>query len=130
MLVPILYSKIHRATVTAASLHYHGSITIDRRLMDLAGLLPHQQVQVYNITNGHRFETYVIEGERGSGCVQINGAAAHLAGEGDLVIVAAYVSMAPADAVAWQPRLVFVDDANRPIDPLPHVLEDEAEAEC
>lgn len=114
MHIPMLYSKIHRATVTAADLHYQGSITIDRTLMDEAALLPHQQVQIYNITNGHRFVTYVIEGEAGSGCIQINGAAAHLAGIGDLVIIAAYAEMSPAEAASWQPRIVLVDARNHP----------------
>lgn len=113
--VPMLFSKIHRATVTDANLHYEGSITIDRRLMDLAGLVAFQQVQVYNVSNGARFETYVIEGETDSGCICINGAAAHLAGTGDIIIIAAYVSV-PAEAIrAWQPRLVYVDAANRPL---------------
>jgi aspartate 1-decarboxylase len=112
----MLHSKIHRATVTAADLHYHGSITVDRRLMDLAELLPHQQVHVYNITNGARFETYVIEGVRDSGSIQINGAAAHLAGPGDLVIIAAYADMSREEALAWRPNVVFVDDRNRPVE--------------
>ena len=116
MKIPMLHSKIHRATVTAADLHYHGSITVDRRLMDLADLLPHQQVHVYNITNGARFETYVIEGARDSGSIQINGAAAHLAGPGDLIIIAAYADMSREDAQAWHPRVVFVDDRNRPME--------------
>lgn len=115
MRIPMLHSKIHRATVTAADLHYHGSITVDRRLMDLADLLPHQQVHVYNITNGARFETYVIEGAMDSGCIQINGAAAHLAGTGDLVIIAAYADMSRDEAAAWQPTIVFVDGQNRPV---------------
>ncbi len=113
--VPMLLSKIHRATVTDADLHYEGSITIDRRLMDLATLVPFQQVQVYNVSNGARFETYVIEGEADSGCICINGAAAHLAGTGDIIIIAAYVSV-PAEAIrAWRPRAVYVDAANRPL---------------
>lgn len=116
MRIPMLHSKIHRATVTVADLHYHGSITVDRRLMDLADLLPHQQVHVYNITNGARFETYVIEGAEDSGCIQINGAAAHLAGTGDLVIIAAYADMSREEALAWHPRLVFVDGQNRPVE--------------
>jgi len=115
MRIPMLYSKIHRATVTAADLHYVGSITIDRDLMDAAGLLVHQQVQVYNITTGARFETYVIEGEAGSGCMQINGAAAHLATVGHLIIVAAYAEMTPEEAASWEPRVVLVDAGNRPL---------------
>lgn len=110
----ILYSKIHRATVTAADLHYEGSITIDRRLMDLADLLPHQQVQIYNISNGARFETYVMEGATDSGCIQINGAAAHRAGVGDLIIVAAYAAMSRQEAATWEPKVVLVDRHNRP----------------
>lgn len=113
--VPMLLSKIHRATVTDANLHYEGSITIDRRLMDLAGLVAFQQVQVYNVSNGARFETYVIEGEVESGCIVINGAAAHLAGTGDIVIIAAYVIVPMEAARAWQPRNVYVDAANRPL---------------
>lgn len=113
--VPMLLAKIHRATVTDADLHYEGSITIDRRLMDLAGLVAFQQVQVYNVSNGARFETYVIEGEADSGCICINGAAAHLAGTGDIVIIAAYVTV-PAEAVSsWRPRTVYVDARNRPL---------------
>lgn len=113
MQISMLFSKIHRATVTAADLHYVGSITIDRDLMDRAGLVEHQQVQIYNITNGARFETYVMEGIAGSGCIQINGAAAHLAGIGDLVIVAAYATMSREEAARWQPRIVLVDADNR-----------------
>lgn len=115
MNIPMLHSKIHRATVTAADLHYHGSITIDRALMDIADLLPHQHVHVYNITNGARFETYVIEGTRDAGDIQINGAAAHLAGVGDLIIIAAYIHMPREEAISWQPSIVFVDDQNRPV---------------
>lgn len=115
MQICVLFSKIHRATVTAADLHYEGSITIDRLLMDKARLLPHQQVQIYNISNGARFETYVMEGEAESGCIQINGAAAHRAGIGDLIIIAAYASMSRDDATRWQPNIVLVDAANRPI---------------
>ena len=115
MNIPMLHSKIHRATVTEADLHYHGSITIDRRLMDLADLLPHQNVHVYNITDGARFETYVIEGKRNSGSIKINGAAAHLAGTGDLIIIAAYIHMPRNEALSWRPNIIFVDDENRPL---------------
>lgn len=113
--VPMLLAKIHRATVTDADLHYEGSITIDRTLMDLATLVAFQQVQVYNVSNGARFETYVIEGEADSGCICINGAAAHLAGTGDIVIIAAYVSVPAEAARSWRPRTVYVDAANRPL---------------
>lgn len=113
--VPMLLSKIHRATVTDANLHYEGSITIDRRLMDRAGLVAFQQVQIYNVSTGARFETYVIEGEADSGCICINGAAAHLAGTGDIVIIAAYVSIPMEATSRWQPRNVYVDADNRPL---------------
>ena len=106
-------SKIHRATVTQADLHYVGSITIDADLMDAADLLPGEQVAVVDITNGARLETYVIEGDRGTGVIGINGAAAHLVHTGDLVIVISYASMPDADAKAFIPRVVHVDGANR-----------------
>jgi aspartate 1-decarboxylase len=112
--ITVLWSKIHRATVTGADLHYEGSITIDKRLMDLADLLAFQQVQIYNITNGARFETYVIEGQPGSGTIQINGAAAHLAHTGDLIIIAAYASMPRERAQTWQPKVVLVNAHNHP----------------
>lgn len=108
-----LLSKIHRATVTAADLHYEGSITIDRDLMDAAGFALHERVEIYNVTNGHRFATYVIEGERGSGTIQINGAAAHLAGKGDVVIIAAYCELEAHEIDSHVPRVVMVDEANR-----------------
>lgn len=115
MWITMLQAKIHRATVTAADLNYEGSITIDRHLMDLTDLVPYQQVQVYNIASGARFETYVIEGAPHSGCIQINGAAARLAHAGDLVIIAAYTTMSRADAAQWQPKVVLVDARNRPL---------------
>ncbi|MEX0430444.1 aspartate 1-decarboxylase [Spiribacter insolitus] len=113
MKISMLQAKIHRATVTDANLDYEGSITIDRALLDASGLVPFQQVHVYNITNGHRFETYIIEGERDRGDITINGAAAHLASRGDKVIIAAYASVDADTADNWRPSLVFVDDANR-----------------
>jgi aspartate 1-decarboxylase len=106
-------SKIHRATVTQADLHYVGSITIDADLMDAADLLPGEQVAVVDITNGARLETYVIEGERGTGVIGINGAAAHLVKTGDLVIVISYATMPDAEAKAYVPLVVHVDGANR-----------------
>lgn len=113
MNISVLQAKIHRATVTDANLEYEGSITIDADLLAASGLLPFQQVHVYNISNGHRFETYIIEGEAGRGDITINGAAAHLASTGDRVIIAAYALVSPEQAQHWKPRLVFVDDANR-----------------
>ncbi len=113
MLIPMMYSKLHRATVTEADLHYVGSVTIDRDLMDAANLIIHQKVEIYNITNGERIETYVIEGERGSGTIQTNGAAAHKIRKGDLVIIVAYVDMDKAAAAAWQPTVVLLGDDNQ-----------------
>jgi aspartate 1-decarboxylase len=109
----MLKSKVHRATVTEANLHYVGSITIDANLMDAADLLPGEQVAVVDVTNGARLETYVIEGERGSGVIGINGAAAHLVHEGDLVIVISYAALPDAEAKAYEPKVVFVDGRNR-----------------
>ena len=106
-------SKIHRATVTQADLNYVGSITIDPDLMDAADLLAGEQVAVVDVTNGARLETYVIEGERGSRVIGINGAAAHLVHTGDLVIIISYASMPDADAKAYLPTVVFVDEGNR-----------------
>jgi aspartate 1-decarboxylase len=106
-------SKIHRATVTQADLHYVGSITIDADLLDAADLLPGEQVAVVDIANGARLETYVIEGERGSGVIGINGAAAHLVHPGDLVIIISYAQLDDAEAKTFEPRVVQVDAANR-----------------
>jgi aspartate 1-decarboxylase len=108
----LLKSKIHRATVTDANVDYEGSITIDRDLMDLADLQEYEQVHIYNITNGSRFSTYVIEGERKSGDICINGAAAHLAKSGDLVIIANYASYSENEASLHKPKLVYVNDDN------------------
>src|ERR1041384_7690140 len=112
----MLKSKIHRATVTRAALHYVGSLTVDADLMDAADLLPGEQVSVVDVTNGSRLETYVIAGERGSGVIGINGAAAHLVHPGDTVILIAYGLMDNAEAAAYRPRVVFVDGANAVVD--------------
>ncbi len=109
----ILKSKIHRAKVTEADLNYEGSITIDRNLMDAAGLLPYEKVDIYNITNGERFSTYVIEGERGSGTICLNGAAARKVAVGDLIIIACYVTMSEEEARNHVPTIVLVDENNR-----------------
>ena len=109
----MLKSKIHRATVTDANVDYEGSITLDEDLMETAGLLPFEQVHIYNITNGQRFQTYVIRGERGMGEVCINGAAAHLAKKGHIIIIASYVSMKETEAINHQPILVYVDEKNK-----------------
>ncbi|MEU9852371.1 aspartate 1-decarboxylase [Streptomyces sp. NPDC047974] len=113
MLRTLFKSKIHRATVTQADLHYVGSVTVDADLLDAADLLPGELVHIVDITNGARLETYVIEGERGSGVIGINGAAAHLVHPGDLVILISYAQMDDAEARAFVPRVVHVDGANR-----------------
>ncbi|MFI5888126.1 aspartate 1-decarboxylase [Streptomyces sp. NPDC051554] len=113
MLRQVFKSKIHRATVTQADLNYVGSVTIDAGLLDAADLLPGELVHIVDITNGARLETYVIEGERGSGVIGINGAAAHLVHPGDLVIIISYAAVTDAEARALEPRVVHVDGANR-----------------
>lgn len=111
----MLKSKIHRATVTEADLHYVGSVAIDRDLMDAADLLEGEKVAIADITNGARLETYVIPAPRGSGTITINGAAAHLVQAGDLVIVMNYAAMDDAEAKRWKPIVVHVDENNRVI---------------
>ncbi|MCI3928171.1 aspartate 1-decarboxylase [Streptomyces sp. AN091965] len=112
----MLHSKIHRATVTQADLHYVGSLTLDRDLIDAADLLPGEQLDVVDINNGNRLSTYVIEGERGSGVVGVNGAAARLISPGDLVILIAYKTVPEDEARRLRPHIVFVDEDNRPLD--------------
>lgn len=109
----MLKSKIHRATVTGADLHYEGSITIDKDLMEAADIIPYEAVCVWDVDNGSRFETYAIEGERGSGVICINGAAARLVAPKDLVIIASFVNMDNKEALQHEPKLVFVDEQNR-----------------
>lgn len=116
MLRTMMTSKIHRATVTQADLHYVGSVTVDRDLMDAAGLVEGEQVAIVDVTNGARLETYVIPGARGSGVIGINGAAAHLVHPGDLVILIAYGQLDEAEVAAYAPRVVFVDGANRVVE--------------
>src|SRR5688500_13851601 len=113
MMRTMMKSKIHRATVTQADLHYVGSLTVDRDLMEAADLLEGEQVSIVDVTNGARLETYVIPGERGSGVLGINGAAAHLVHPGDLVILISYAQMDSAELRAYAPRVVFVDGGNR-----------------
>ena len=112
----MLKSKIHRATVTQADLDYVGSVTIDEDLMQAADLLPGEQVAIVDVTNGARLETYVIPGERGSGVIGINGAAAHLVHPGDLVILISYGVMDEIESIAYRPRVVFVDADNKVLD--------------
>lgn len=108
----MLKSKIHRATVTDANLDYEGSIAIDEALMEAAGIYEFEQVQIYDINNGNRLTTYAIKGERGSGVISINGAAAHLAKKGDLVIIASYSAYEESEAKTHSPVLVYVDKSN------------------
>jgi aspartate 1-decarboxylase len=109
----LMKSKIHRATITSTDLHYEGSLTVDEDLLDAADLFPHERVQVVNINNGARFTTYVIPGPRGSGVMQLNGAAARLGIRGDLVIVISYGVFTAVEAERHSPRIVLVDDHNR-----------------
>lgn len=115
MLINMLKSKIHRATVTQANLNYIGSITIDETLMRAAGLYEYEKVCVANLMNGNRLETYVIAGEPDSGIICMNGAAAHMAGYGDKVIIMAYAQMTKEEALnpEWAPKVVFVGDFNK-----------------
>ncbi|MBX7225380.1 MAG: aspartate 1-decarboxylase [Chitinophagales bacterium] len=113
MFVHIFKAKIHRATVTEANLNYVGSITIDENLLDASGILPNEKVQVVNINNGERFETYVIRGERGSGAICLNGPAARKVAVGDKVIIITYALMDTEAAKTYQPKVVFVDENNQ-----------------
>ena len=111
----LLKSKLHRATVTDADLHYEGSVTIDADLMEAANILPHEQVQVLNVNNGERFDTYAIRGPRGSGMVCLNGPAARLAQVGDMVIILTYAWMEREELERHTPKVVLVDERNRPL---------------
>ena len=112
----MLKSKIHRATVTGADLEYEGSITIDQSLLDAADIIPYEAVDVWNVTNASRFQTYAIAGKPGSGTICVNGAAAHLVARGDLIIIASWVEVEEAQARQYQPHLVFVDERNVALD--------------
>lgn len=113
----LMKSKIHRATITSADLHYEGSLTVDEDLLDAADLREFEEVQVVNVNNGARFSTYVIPGPRGSGVLQLNGAAARLGMPGDLAIVISYGVFTDAEAARHRPTVVFVDDRNRIVRP-------------
>jgi len=108
----LLKGKIHRAVVTDADLDYEGSITVDEELMEAANIVPYEEVRIYNIANGERLETYAIPGPRGSGEICLNGAAAHKASKGDLVIIACFAYAAEETVNNWKPRLVYVDEKN------------------
>ena len=109
----MLKSKIHRATITQADVHYEGSLTLDRNLLDASDIIPFEEVHVWNVTRGTRFRTYAMEGDRNSGVCCANGAAALLVEPGDLVIIASFTSVEDAELADFAPRLVFVDAANR-----------------
>ena len=113
MQVSMLKSKIHRAVITQAELNYVGSVTIDEELMDAAGLFEYEKVHIVNVNSGSRIETYVIAGERGSGVICLNGAAARSGQKGDRVIIMAYASMTPEEVKVHRPRVVFVSDENK-----------------
>ncbi|MCO5762540.1 MAG: aspartate 1-decarboxylase [Chromatiaceae bacterium] len=115
MQLTLLKCKLHRACVTHAELDYEGSCAIDERLMALAGIREYEQIQIYNVTNGERFTTYAIRAEGGSRIISVNGAAAHKASPGDRVIICAYAAMDAAEAVAFSPSLVYLDEHNRVI---------------
>ena len=115
MLIEMLKGKIHRARVTQAELNYVGSVTIDRTLMDAAGILEYEKVQIADVDNGERLETYVSAGEAGSGVICLNGAAARCVSTGSKVIIMAYAQGTPEEAQSFKPKVVFVDDANRPV---------------
>ena len=113
MNITLLKGKIHRATVVQAELDYVGSITVDEELMEAAGIIEYEQVQIVDVNNGSRFSTYVIAGERGSGMICLNGAAARQVSVGDKIIIMCYAQMTPEEAAAHSPEVVFVDDNNR-----------------
>ena len=109
----MLKSKLHRAKVTDADLHYEGSISIDEGLLEAADILPYEKVAIYNVSNGERFTTYAIIGERGSGVICLNGAAARKASRGDIIIIATYVQVDEGEAKAWKPKCVLLDEQNK-----------------
>lgn len=109
----MLKSKIHRASVTDANLHYEGSITIDEKLMKEADILPYEKVSIYNVSNGERFSTYAIKGEQDSGVICLNGAAAWKASKGDIIIIANYAMVDDRELIGWSPKCVFLDDKNK-----------------
>ncbi|HKY32861.1 MAG TPA: aspartate 1-decarboxylase [Candidatus Polarisedimenticolia bacterium] len=113
MLREMLRAKVHRATVTETNVHYEGSLTLDASVMQAAGMIPYERVDVYNATTGSRFSTYLITGPAGSGTVCVNGAAAHLANPGDRIIIASYAALDASEVRSHRPAVVLVDSANR-----------------
>ena len=113
MLRTMLQAKLHRVRVTHSELHYEGSCAIDDDLLDAAGIMEYQQIDIYNVTNGERFTTYAIRAQRGSGTISVNGAAAHKANPGDIIIIATYATYSEIELHKYHPRLVYVDEFNR-----------------
>jgi aspartate 1-decarboxylase len=113
MQLTLLKAKLHRALVTHSELDYEGSCAIDGDLLDTAGILDYEQLQIYNISNGQRFTTYAIRAQSGSGIISVNGAAAHRAEPGDRIIICAYAQLNAAEAINHKPRLVYLDERNR-----------------
>src|SRR2546422_8902585 len=120
MQLRMLKGKIHRARVTAADLNYEGSIEIDSSLLDAAGIIPYEQVEIWSLTSGERFSTYALPAPRGSGIIAVNGAAARKAQAGDEIIIAAFAYMTEKESSVWRPGVVFVDERNR-LRPLPRM---------
>ncbi len=116
MLLTMMKAKLHRAAVTQADLDYEGSIAIDRDLLDAAGILPHEQVDVWNVTNGQRFTTYAISAPRGGRSVAVNGAAARLVQRGDRVIITSFAQMTHDEAERHEPSVIILNDRNQPVD--------------
>ncbi|OOZ42844.1 aspartate 1-decarboxylase [Solemya elarraichensis gill symbiont] len=112
MQLTLLKCKLHRATVTNSELEYEGSCAIAQDLLDAAGILPYEQIEIYNVTNGERFTTYAIEAERDSGIISVNGAAAHKADPGDIIIICAYARMNETEVKTFKPSLVYLDENN------------------
>ncbi|MDA8225729.1 MAG: aspartate 1-decarboxylase [Betaproteobacteria bacterium] len=121
MQITMLFSKLHRVRVTRSELHYEGSCAIDETLLDAAGMREYQQIDIYNVSNGERFTTYAIRAARDSGIISVNGAAAHKANPGDLLIIAAYARLDEHELNEFAPRLVYVDADNRIIDQRRHI---------
>ncbi|MEY2341748.1 aspartate 1-decarboxylase [Acidithiobacillus sp. IBUN Pt1247-S3] len=117
MLVTMLKSKLHRVRVTAVELDYEGSCAIDTDLLAAAGILPYEQIQIYDVNNGDRFTTYAISAAPGSGTISVNGAAARRVAQGDLLIIASYLQISPQEARGWQPTVIHVDANNREVRP-------------
>lgn len=113
MHIQVLKSKIHRVVITEANLHYIGSVTIDEDLMDAAGMIEHEKVQIVNVNNGERLETYIIKGKRGSGTICLNGPAARKAQVGDIIVIISYASMHFDEAKTFEPKVIFPKEGNK-----------------